>query len=63
MPFKSTWTGEEVTALCTFLEKGWSQGEIAIEIGKTRNAVGQKIVRLGLTLDPKEALRRKRHES
>jgi GcrA cell cycle regulator len=54
-----TWTTERVDQLRRFVEAGFSCGQIAGEIGLTRNAVIGKIHRLGLwrRLDP--ALRAK----
>lgn len=54
-----TWTTERVDQLRRFVEAGFSCGQIAGEIGLTRNAVIGKIHRLGLwrRIDP--ALRAK----
>lgn len=43
------WTDDVVERLQDFVERGWSAGLIAQELGTTRNAVTGKVHRLGLT--------------
>ncbi len=54
-----TWTTERVDQLRRFVEAGFSCGQIAGEIGLTRNAVIGKIHRLGLWRRTDPALRAK----